>query len=63
MCEAGCTCPDALFENGFGQCVPSENCTCFDSFEPDASLAYKMPGETSQRTCVDWCVTISTIKD
>ena len=54
MCEAGCTCPTDQFESGFGSCVRQDACTCFDSYEADAALAYKMPGDISRRGCVDW---------
>ncbi|XP_028811023.1 mucin-2 isoform X2 [Denticeps clupeoides] len=45
ICESGCYCPDGLYEDHRGECVPVQNCTCVF-----AGKVYG-PGQTVESNC------------
>ncbi|XP_064613991.1 LOW QUALITY PROTEIN: SCO-spondin-like [Liolophura sinensis] len=50
-CIAGCMCSDGQYMDDFGQCVPQEDCTCYDKYNP-AQQIYK-PNAVIRRKCTD----------
>ena len=50
--EAGCSCPDGELVDDYGNCVPLDNCTCYD-YQDDTD-PIKQPGDVIKRGCVDW---------
>ena len=51
-CMAGCACPDGQLMDDYGQCVPPNECTCYDAYDPEEPI--KNAGEKSQRGCAEW---------
>ena len=53
MCVQGCKCPRNQYIDDFGDCVPIDQCTCYDEHEPDRR--YKS-GDTliRQSKCQTW---------
>jgi hypothetical protein len=53
-CVAGCSCRDGELLNDYGECVPAEQCTCYDAYDPEHPM--KNAGDISKRGCADWLV-------
>lgn len=49
-CVPGCACPKGTFENSAGNCVPIDQCDCFDI----ASGKSFPPGYIINRKCGKW---------
>jgi hypothetical protein len=47
---AGCACLEGTYLDDDGDCVPPEECPCYD----DYTGIMKNPGEISRRGCANW---------